>query len=137
MGHKVTNPAQARTPRTFGLRAYVGGFLYVEGIVCLLLGLVLLLAYWPPYSTSAGTKPNPVSLVGLWICGFSVAYMFLVGAGFFVYNLLRPPQPEQQSHLAERADRYRAAEGNHLYLFDQTICSHDDADEAWLVRQLY
>ena len=115
----------------------MGGFLYVEGIVCLLLGLVLLISHWPPYSPGAGIRANPVSVVGLWVCGFSVTYMILVGAGFFVYNLLRPPQPEVQSHLAERADRYRAAEGNQLYLFDETICSHDHADEAWLVRQLY
>jgi len=115
----------------------VGGLLYVEGIICLLVGLSMLLGYWPPYAPP-GKKANPVSLVGAWITGGSLAYMVLVGLGFFIYNLLRPGKAEEPNPLVERAERYAQVRGvrRSAYLWDETICCEEDAAEADLARQI-
>ena len=133
---KGTKHPDNQRQRPFSIRAYVGGVLYIEGIVCLLLGLVLLIGYWPPVSN--GSVPsNPISLVGLWICGCSLVYMFIVGLGFFIYSLVKPTPPEFVSPLARRAERYRMLENNQIYLFDEELTEEADAEEAWLARQLY
>lgn len=123
--------------RLGGFRIWVGGVLYVEGVVCLLLGLSMALIYWPPYAV--GRDPaNPISVVGCWITGFSVAYMIVVGLGLFAYSLLRPQRSEVVAvpPVAARAARYRVQDRS-AYLFDDTITCEEEADEAQLARQLY
>jgi hypothetical protein len=116
------------------VRAFVGGFLYVEGIVVLLLGSSLLFSYWPPYPHD-GEPRNPISFVGLVICLVAVTYMFSVGVGFFVYTMFRPGKDDREDPLRKRASRYKLSAKND-YLFDETIGCEADADEAYIAWQL-
>ncbi len=124
-------PDQA--PRSISVRAYVGGFLYIEGIVCMLVGCSMLFTYWPPYATP-GERANPVSLVGAYITGFAVAYMIMVGLIMFIYSLLKPAVHEEPHPLQARAQRYARIRTVGPYLFDGTISCEADADEAELAR---
>lgn len=130
-------PQVLRGPQGFSIRAWVGGVLYIEGIIVLLLGSTLLFGYWPPYPHD-GEPRNPISLVGLVICLVALAYMFTVGLGLFVYNLFKPGTEEKVDPLRERAWRYsRMRAARQDYLFDNTLECEDDAEEAYLARQLY
>jgi hypothetical protein len=128
-------PQVLRAPRTASVRAFVGGFLYIEGIIVLLLGSSLLVSYWPPYPHD-GEPRNPISFVGLVICLAAVTYMFSVGVGFFIYNLLHPGRDEREDPVRKRALRYRESTKED-YLFDDTIECEADADEAFIARQIY
>jgi len=126
-----------------GNRAYVGGVLYVEGFVFLLMGLVLLFSYWPPVK-AYGHPPNPISRLGMWIVMTSVSYMVVVGVGIFLYNLWRPgglhssrSRATAEPAIALRARRYASMKKRTRYIFDCTICSERDADEAMAARDLY
>lgn len=95
-----------RSQRPEGIRNLIAGFLVIEGVVALLVGLGLMLAYWPPVEN--GAMADPIGFAGLGIVGASLAYMLVVGLGLRLYNQLRPPvQPlplqsrqndEPQSH---------------------------------------
>jgi hypothetical protein len=128
--------------RPLGYRAYVGGVLYVEGLVVLLMGLTLLASYWPPVS-AFGKPANPVSKVGLWMAGSALVYMVVVGLGIFCYNLWKPGGRHAGTAAAEersmvlRARRYASMKKRTRYIFDNTICCERDAEEALLARDLY
>jgi hypothetical protein len=126
--------------RPLSNRAYVGGVLYVEGLVVLLMGATLLGSYWPP--VSAGGEPaNPVSKVGLWMVAASLFYMIAVGVGMFFYNLCKPGRdepaaPEDRRSMVLRARRYASMKKRTRYIFDNTICCERDAEEALLARDM-
>jgi len=83
-----------RSQRPEGVRHLIAGFLVIEGLVALAVGLVLMLIYWPPVQN--GAMADPISFVGLGITGASIAYMVFVGLGVKLYSLLHPlPGPEQ------------------------------------------
>src|SRR5690606_22719285 len=88
---------------SLGYRAYVGGVLYVEGIVVLLMGLTLLGSYWPPVS-AFGKPANPVSKLGLWMSASALTYMVVVGVGIFLYNLWKPGGRDGDDVLPGRRD---------------------------------
>lgn len=121
--------------RELGIRAYVGGLLYIEGLVCLLIGAVMLFGYWPPYAKD-GERANPVSMVGAWITGIALTYMIVVGIILFLYNLAKPAGAEPMDPLRLRARRYSSLRSREAYLFDSSISCEADADEAELARQL-
>ena len=127
-------------PDVSGFRAWVGGLLYIEGIVVLLLGSLLLAGYWPP-TAGDGQRPNPVGQLGLWIVITALAYMICVGFGFFIYHLVQPlrsaPLPNHSSGAVQRARRYAAMKKRTYYIFDNTIKSPADADDAMKARDLY
>jgi len=128
-------PQVLRGPREFSIRAYVGGVLYLEGIIVLLLGSILLFGYWPPFAE--GDEPrNPISLVGMVICIVALTYMFTVGLGLFVYNLVKPAVEEKVDPLKKRAWRYARMRPEAEYLFDDMMECEEDADEAFVARQM-
>lgn len=90
-----------RSQRPEGVRHLIAGFLVIEGLVALVVGLGLMLVYWPPVRN--GAMADPVGFVGLGIVGASVAYMIFVALGVKLYNLLRP-LPESERAEAEEAD---------------------------------
>lgn len=127
--------------RPLGYRAYVGGVLYVEGFVVLLLGLTLLTSYWPPVE-AYGKPPNPVSRLGLWMAGSALVYMVVVGVFVFLYNLWRPGSRAAKTKNVEpgvvvRARRYASMKRRTRYIFDNTIACEDDAEEAIRARDMY
>lgn len=84
-----------RTQRPEGIRHLIAGFLVIEGLVAFAVGLGLMLAYWPPIKN--GAMGDPVGFCGLGIVGASIAYMFFVGVGVKIYNIMRPlPEPLRQ-----------------------------------------
>ena len=130
--------------RPLGYRAYVGGVLYVEGIVVFLMGAVLLASYWPPIAV--GDEPaNPASKLGLWMAGGALVYMVVIGIGIFFYNLWRPGAAMARSAQAVtrepgvvlRARRYASMKKRTRYIFDNTISCPQDADDALRARDLY
>lgn len=131
-------------PRPVGYRAYVGGVLYVEGFVVLLMGIVLLLSYWPPVS-AFGKPANPASKLGLWMAVGALVYMVVIGIGIFLYNLWRPGAAAARSArvvtkepgVVMRAQRYAAMKKRTRYIFDYTISCEQDADDALRARDLY
>ena len=129
-------PQALRGPRTFGIRAYVGGVLYVEGIILLLIGCTMLFGYWPPYPQD-GEPRNPISMVGFVICCIALGYMFTVGIGLFIYNLFKPGSDDRVNPLQERAWRYARVRSKSEYLLDDSVVCEADADEAYLARHLY
>lgn len=156
-GHRPPHPrnsiAQSQAPlsldletapdepaRPLGYRAYVGGVLYVEGIVFLLIGLTLLASYWPPVE-AYDRPPNPVSRLGLWIAAGSMIYMIVVGAIIFFYNLWRPGSTVRtegkEPALVVRARRYASMKKRTRYIFDNTILCEQDAEEALRAREMY
>lgn len=127
-------------PKSTGFRAYVGGVLYVEGLVVLLMGLTILGSYWPPVE-AWGKPANPVSKVGMWMAAAALAYMVVVGVGIFLYNLWKPgsrfTRSEDTRPLVVRARRYASMKKRTRYIFDNTVCCENDADEAIRARDLY
>ncbi|MGI8908232.1 MAG: hypothetical protein ACR2IE_17300 [Candidatus Sumerlaeaceae bacterium] len=124
-----------RGPREFSIRAYVGGVLYLEGIIVLALGAILMFGYWPPFAQGEEAR-NPISLVGMVIFGVAVIYMFSVGLGLFLYNLLRPAVEEKVHPVRQRAWKYARMRPDAEYLFDETLESEQDADEAFVARMI-
>lgn len=126
--------------RSLGYRAYVGGVLYVEGLVVLLMGITLLASYWPPVS-AFGRPANPVSRLGLWMAGSALAYMVIVGVGIFLYNLWKPHRVDarlvDERSLVLRVRRYSSMKRRTRYIFDNTICCEYDAEEARVAREMY
>ncbi len=127
--------------RPVGIRAYVGGVLYVEGLVVFFMGATLLATYWPPIKAH-GEPANPVSQLGLWLCAGALLYMVVVGLFIFFYNLLRPsnvmqkPEPNA-SGAVSRARRYASMKKRTRYIIDNTIRCEADADDAIHARDLY
>jgi len=133
--------APASAPKPLGVRAYVGGVLYVEGIIVLIMGSMLLLGYWPPVSAH-GHRPNPVSQLGLWLVAGALIYMVVVGIGAFLYHLIRPaPRFRELDHprsgVISRARRYASMKRRTYYIFDDTIRCQQDAEDAMRARELY
>ncbi len=127
--------------RPLGDRVYVGGVLYVEGLVVFFMGLTLLSTYWPPI-VAHGKPANPVSQLGLWMAGLALLYMVVVGIAIFVYNLARPATvpPEiisKEPGAVSRARRYACMKRKTRYIFDNTICCESDAEDAIRARDLY
>lgn len=134
-----TAPAEA--PRPTGFRAYVGGVLYVEGIIVLIMGAMLLTGYWPPVPAH-GEPANPISQIGLWLAGGALFYMVVVGVGIFVYNLMHPSSrigrgDHHPDGAVLRARRYAAMKRRTYYIFDDTIHCEKDAEDAMKARDLY
>lgn len=133
--------APDKPPRRLGYRGYVGGVLYIEGIIVLVMGLMLMTAYWPPIRVNE-YPPNPVSRFGLWMVAGALIYMVVVGILIFVYNL-RHPLPrsrgsrDEDNALVWRARRYASMKRRTRYIFDNTICCQKDAEEAQRARDLY
>jgi hypothetical protein len=97
----------------------------------------MLFSYWPPYATDEDPR-NPISMVGLVICGISLTYMITVGLGLFIYNLLRPAPEEQLAPVQVRAQRYAETAGRDAeYVWDDTLECEADAEEAFIARQMY
>ncbi len=126
-------------PRPRGVRAYVGGLLYIEGAVVLLMGLVILGSYWPPVE-AYGRPANPVSKLGLWMVIAALIYMVVVGIGVFLYSLWKPgrfARYDDTRPLVVRARRYASMKRRTRYIFDNTITCEEDAEEAIHARNLY
>ena len=128
-------PARTREKKG-GYRGLVGGVLYIEGIVTLAIGLVFLFSYWPPINVGK-VHWNPISHVGMIITIIALTYLFGVGILLFFYNLLKPHKRREESSLVERSRRYAATGRREGYIFDETIISEVEAEEAWLARKLY
>lgn len=126
--------------KPLGYRAYVGGVLYIEGLVVLLMGTMLLTSYWPPVS-AFGRPANPVSRLGLWMAGGALCYMVVVGVGIFLYNRWKPgrldPRLVDNRSIVLRARRYASMKKRTRYIFDNTICCERDAEEAMRARDMY
>lgn len=134
-----TAPETAR--KSFGRRAYVGGVMYLEGIIVLAIGIMLLTTYWPPVS-AYGRPPNPISRIGLWVSVVALVYMIVVGVVIFAYNLCRPgSKGSDDQHLdcgvVSRARRYASMKKRTFYIFDKTIRCAKDAEDAMKARKLY
>jgi len=133
--------APASAPKPLSIRAYVGGVLYVEGFIVLIMGSMLLLGYWPPVSAH-GHRPNPVSQIGLWLVAGALIYMVVVGIGAFLYHLFKPaPHFTEIDHphqgVITRARRYASMKRRTYYIFDDTIRCQQDAEDAMKARELY
>lgn len=132
-------PADSPLAPSLSKRAYVGGVLYIEGLITAFLGSTLLFSYWPPISVGT-VKANPISRIGLYITVAAVGYLVIASTGMFIYHLLNPDinskTSENESSLQRRSRRY-AATKDHLkpYLFDEDIHNEEDADEAYLARK--
>lgn len=131
-------PADSLPAPSLSKRAFVGGVLYIEGLITAFFGMVFLFSYWPPISVG-DTKANPISQVGMFITVAAVSYLIIACTFMFFYNLLRPHRPEiptEETSLQYRARRY-AATKEHLqpYLFDAAIRNEEEADEAYLARK--
>ena len=134
-----TAPDTAPEPLSF--RAYVGGVFYLEGIVVLLIGLILMTSYWPPIAAH-GRPANPISQVGMWVVVSALVYMIIVGLGFFLHNLRNPTvkvarDDGHRAGVLSRARRYASMKKRTYYIFDSTIRCARDAEDAMEARKLY
>lgn len=123
-------------------RTYVGGVLYIEGLVVLVMGITLMLSYWPPVRT--GEIPaNPAGKLGMWLTVGSITYIIVVSIGVFLYNCVRPTaRLEKLASGSEpgtvtRARRYASMKRRTRYIFDDTIYCERDAEEAMAARNMY
>lgn len=129
-------------PQPLGYRWFVGGFLAIEGLVTLSIGLSFLIGFWPPFSTGAAHRPHPISQIGLWITVLALIYMVVVGVSMALYNRRNPFGPHDQpphhpDDAVGRMRRYAAMKNRTYYIFDNSICNDEDAENANRARDLY
>lgn len=133
--------APAEPAPTRGRRFYVGGFLGIEGVMVLLIGMTLMLSYWPPVAGEV-VPANPVSRLGMWVCFAAMLYMVVVTIVMLAFNR-RAPRASAREELAGappiviRARRYASMKRRTRYIFDDDIRCEEEAEEAIHARQLY